>query len=490
MSATDQSSLALSQSKIYNWIQSGSMSASTESGATDRITRSMSSDPPERNNQVSNKIRKAKNKSQRKSKGKKNASRNLSGESSASTHSDDQTSSQSSSSPPPSPSRSLDTMLNDALGPTQSDSNTPTPSPETELARYKIYTEYLETQIESFKTERDILNGELKIMNTLKKKVKKLTQENDTLLRNASKKSGTRRFTDVSSVPSQTDPPLSTQEADNIATAKLNSMRDHITKVAQDLLSAASSLTASTTSHTPSTTSSSAIPPTPQPTLQQDSHTDEPFQIARNRRQRRAPDTDRHQPAPAPPSYAHVASSQRRRPGQGSRFRNQKKIIIVGSSLTDGISAELKSHNVDSTTHIYRGGKIDLIRDRVPHIFSKDTTKQPDKIFVLAGGNDAEETTTDRTINGYEGLIRDIRTACPRSKILISSIPPRKNDRVINSRIKEVNEYLADRGQRKDNVQFVDVVPVESDLFTAKKVHFTQKGKSLLASRLTPFLID
>ena len=72
----------------------------------------------------------------------------------------------------------------------------------------------------------------------------------------------------------------------------------------------------------------------------------------------------------------------------------------------------------------------------------------------------------------------------------LSSIPPRKNDNIINNKIKEVNEYLADRGQRNDNVQFVDVVPKEPKYFTSKKVHFKPIGISLLASRLKPFLVD
>ena len=79
---------------------------------------------------------------------------------------------------------------------------------------------------------------------------------------------------------------------------------------------------------------------------------------------------------------------------------------------------------------------------------------------------------------------------CPQSKIIISAIPPRKDSNIINKRIKEVNEYLYDRGQRNDFVEFVDVVPTESNLFTKKKVHFTSEGKSVFASRLKPFLLD
>ena len=89
---------------------------------------------------------------------------------------------------------------------------------------------------------------------------------------------------------------------------------------------------------------------------------------------------------------------------------------------------------------------------------------------------------------GYEKLVRTIRDTCPRTKIIISSIPPRKNNRAINDRISEVNDYIKDRGLRNDNVQFVDVAPVDSNMFVKDKVHFNKYGKSEFAKRLQPFL--
>ena len=485
MAATDQSSIAFSQSKIIDWVMTGTGSEASNSQQiqpTARVynTRSMNN-PPERIIQDSKKIKKAKQKNQRKNKSK-NSARNLSGESSSSSHSKD-------SLPQ---SRSVEDMLADALN-TQTNSNpsisSTDPSPEEELSRVKAYTEHLEAQIESLKSERDLLNDELKsadkIMNSLKQKNKKLTEENDKLLRNASKTSGTRRFTDISTSSIQTDPAVSTREANDINIAKLSSMCDQAKKLALDLINTANSLQGPD-ANLPNLPSSSSSPSLG--AVQADTHSDEPFLTVQSRRKGRAPQ-QQNQTA-APPSYAHVAGSQRQRQGQGTRYRNRKKIIIIGTSLTDGISSELRCHDIDSTTYRYGGHKIDLIRDRVPHLFSKDVTKQPDKILVLAGGNDAEETTADRTMNSYEGLVRDIRKVCPQSKILISSIPPRKNDNIINNKIKEVNEYLADRGQRNDNVQFVDVVPKEPKYFTSKKVHFKPIGISLLASRLKPFLVD
>lgn len=498
MAPTQEStgSLAFSQQSMYDWIERG--------GDKGCVTRSRAStDLPERKaNQISKKQSKAKKRNQRKNqRSQQNSSRNPSGDS-ISSQSD--AVDENSSSPSPPDSRLVSDMLGDAFSPSRSTQPTqsfqPTSNDQTphtlstaveELSKYKVYTQYLESQIESFKTERDLLNGELKdadkIMVHLKRKNKQITLENDRLLKNVSKKSGLRRFTDTSSISTQTDPCPNPHSNDDIATAQFNSICDHITKVAHDLLNTVADAKVTHSTATPPPSSAPSSPVAPDTTTTSGA----PFHTAQSRRNRYT--APKQQPALSsnPPTYAQVTDSrQNRRQGQGARYRNKKKVIIVGTSLTEGISSELRSHDIDSTTYKYSGAKIDLIRERVPHLFSKDISKQPDKIVLQAGGNDAEDLTADRTINAYEGLIRDVRKVCPRSKIIISSIPPRKNDRTINNKIKEVNEYLEDRGKRNDNVQFVDVVPVDPDMFTAKKVHFNKKGKSLLASRLKTFLVD
>ena len=319
--------------------------------------------------------------------------------------------------------------------------------------------------------------------------------------RESSKKSGTRRFTDVKEFSCQADltPASELQEATELAIAKYNSVCDHVEQVANSLLN---SVTGAKVSLSPIN-----ISPSPSPSAQTNG---DRFQTVHNRKKQNRP---LHQPQPipvvtttaqvrTPTTYSDALrsssvsrpgqgarSSSASRPGQGARSR-RKKVIIIGTSLTYGLSAELNKHNVDSTTFVHSGGLLDEIRDRVPNFFSKDYNKQPDKVFLLAGGNDAEATSVDRTINSYEGLVRDVRKACPRAKIIISSIPPRKNNSIINERIKEVNDYLKDRGQRRDNVQFVDVVPTDLDMFTYKKVHFNNKGKSEFARRLKSYLSD
>ena len=334
-------STSISQPKLFDYV-AGSPAFNKTSARTTRSQTAATSNPPERDSErITNKQRKAEKKRLNKKSKKKNA-RNLSGGSSSSSQSgqveDD--------SPFISQSRSFDDMLRDALS-SQSDpnssntSNDTPPSSDNDIIRAKVYAEYLESQINSFKHERDILNSELKQANKsisdMRKKIKNLTRKNDELLRNASKKSGTRRFTDASSIHIQTDhPPVSPQESNDINIAKLNSMCDHAKKVAHDLLAAASSLQVPSTN-----TVSSAVPPPPEPLNTNATTSDQPFQtvIGRHNRRRQVippPANIQQIPVitsnqvnaqhiqvhtPSVPSYSDV--TRHHRPVQGSRQRKK-----------------------------------------------------------------------------------------------------------------------------------------------------------------------
>ena len=489
--------------------------ASQQNSSDGRVTRSQAQNPPERQpTKKSNKIKRATEKNKRKRKNRQEKSRQSSGDSIHSISSHESLENTSSDISSPSASRSVSQMLASAHSspspPSPSQSNQIHTTPTEELARFKIYSEYLENENKSIKLQRDLLHTDLdtaqKTITSLRNCNKKITSQNDKLNRAASKHTGTRRHTDLREISTQTSPPPVTescspaalQEATDIAIAKYNSICDQMAQAAKQLLDTVSN-------------SKVTVPPPPVPQNTSATPGNHDFQsvTGRNNRRRQVQPPPPPPPSniqqipvisttvhsnhsvqlhnvPSAPTYSEV--TRHRRPGQGARQR--KKLIILGTSLTDGLSAELKHHNIDSTTHIYRGCKLDLIKERVPDIFSKDVNKQPNEVLVLAGGNDAEDSTTDLTINSYEGLIREIRVACPHAKIIISSIPPRKNNRAINHRIKEVNDHLRDRGLRNDNVQFVDVIPIEPNMFTQKLVHLNRNGKVEFAKRLQPFLAN
>ena len=515
-----------SQPRIFDYIMSEGYITRSKSKSNEDSDSSSAHDPPQRqSSKKSNKIRKSESKKKRQRRNrqdKMNASRHLSGDSihsiSSNTSCDSSSEAKSSSSATsPTDSRTVSQMLGsvyDNAAPSSSPQTSQAGNPTEEVEKLRVYAEYLESENRSIKLQRDLLHTDLetaqKTITSLRKTNKKLTAQNDKFTREASKRSGMRRHTDLQNVATDTDPPpaeksntpAALQEATNIAIAQYNSICDQMAKAAKHLLDSVSNAKVQIPS-----------PPSPLNSNVDPNLTDQGFETvtSRNTRRRQAqPPPPNAQQIPVlssavpgnhvqvhnipVPTYAEAMSTtatrQHRQPRPGQGARQRKKLIILGTSLTDGLSAELKAHDINSTTHIYRGGKLDLIRERIPFLFSKDVTKQPDDVLLLAGGNDAEETSIDRTINEYEGLIRDLRTACPTTRIIVSSIPPRKNDRAINHRIKEVNDYLRDRGLRGDNVKFVDAAPVASSMFTRKLVHFNSEGKREFAKRFQSFLAN
>ena len=102
----------------------------------------------------------------------------------------------------------------------------------------------------------------------------------------------------------------------------------------------------------------------------------------------------------------------------------------------------------------------------------------------MCGGNDAEKKQSDNVIDDYEGLIKDVRRQCPESKIFLSSIPPRKNNKVTLKRIREINDYLKDRGRLNDDVYYIDVAPKARSMFRKDNVHFNKKGLNAISRNL------
>ena len=97
----------------------------------------------------------------------------------------------------------------------------------------------------------------------------------------------------------------------------------------------------------------------------------------------------------------------------------------------------------------------------------------------------------DSVIDQYEGLIKDIRRECPNSKIVLSTVPPRGNDKSVLDKISYLNGYINDRSKQKDDVFAIDVVPkVYNKFFKKDKVHFNRRGLNMYARNMTQSLAN
>ena len=164
--------------------------------------------------------------------------------------------------------------------------------------------------------------------------------------------------------------------------------------------------------------------------------------------------------------------------------QSKVKFTVMGTSISQGSGAKMSNQGAKATVYSYSGFKIAHLRQRVDKVFKKDRVdKTP--IVLQCGGNDSAEMHEDRVIDQYEGLIKDVKRQRPSAPIVVSVIPFRKNNLLVNRRIAVVNDYLRDRAQHRDNVHCVDAVPkCHVSYYTSKGIHFNEAGKELYAKNM------
>ena len=112
-------------------------------------------------------------------------------------------------------------------------------------------------------------------------------------------------------------------------------------------------------------------------------------------------------------------------------------------------------------------------------------------LVLQCGGNDAEHEPCHKVTREYDALIGEIQQRCPRASIMLSKIPPRKNNKGMLDNISRVNVYLQHRASEGDDVSIMDVCPQDPALYGTDLVHFNTKGcrvyAKLMHSELSHF---
>ena len=336
--------------------------------------------------------------------------------------------------------------------------------------------ENLSKQNSSLQHQLDLLEVELdnakKIDKNNKNELKRITKDNDNLRRELSRVNGLRKF--LSDSGDKTNENVIRQESLHTATAQLESLREHVADMATTLLSYVK-------------INDSAQAPT-MPRHQH--HTTEPqntqtfpipvVQLGLGRQQAEAGTRNSTPPNRDHNTYAEAAATQP--PPPRTKPPAKPEVLVIGTSLTRGLGQKLTSRGANAMVHSYPGAEIPLIRNRVPHILPQDNKHK--LVMLQCGGNDIEAHHVDRVIDQYEGLIKDVRRQCPKAEIILSAIPPRKNNKITMRNIKYMNEYLRDRCMRHDGVKYIDVVPKLPRHFLRDQVHFNYKGKELYADNI------
>ena len=189
----------------------------------------------------------------------------------------------------------------------------------------------------------------------------------------------------------------------------------------------------------------------------------------------------RSDPAPPRPHARQPADHQR-----GDMTTSPSSTIIIGTSLVRGLGSKLNSLGTRSTTFTYPGRDIPYLRSRLQNIISQQD--QPERIIIQCGGNDAERVSVNHVTHAYEGLLSDVRRLCPRTKIILCTIPPRGNNASVLQKIDSINTWMKRRARPGDGLYCIEASPQSPWFFRKDMTHFNARGLNVYAKRLSGHL--
>ena len=376
---------------------------------------------------------------------------------------------------------------------TDTDANTCTLDPvialEAALVSSRVELDGLSQENASLNTAMQLLNEEIddykKVSNSQKQEIKRLKNDNDLLRREVSRCKGIRKYTET---------PQETKPSDNLTavSAKLASVKECMINVASTIINAiedndsdvnATSFTTVksrrrsrdviTIDEAPETQTLQAIAVLTDSTMMRSS----------------AVSSIRGGGAPTPTapevtstqSYAQAAASRASRTTTPAPH-HQKHPIIIGTSLIKGAGGRLNKLGIPAECYSYPGSEIPRIRSRLKHVIP-----EPNKhsLCVLqAGGNDAERRPVESVIAQYDTLIDEVRRCTPGTHIMISAIPPRRNNNLIINKIERLNAHLQQKCSRDQGLHYVQVYPDYVHWYKRDLVHFNRRGDNVYAERL------
>ena len=158
----------------------------------------------------------------------------------------------------------------------------------------------------------------------------------------------------------------------------------------------------------------------------------------------------------------------------------------VHPHLISGLAPLLHRQGISTTSYMYRGGDIPAIRSRVPNILPPGAN--PRRIILQVAGNDATKHHAEQIATRYDGLIRDIRTRCPLSKIILSKVPPRKGTSRTMSTINKINSSIDKFAQSFHDVYSIDACPSSLYHFRKDCTHFNAAGLKYHAENIANVL--
>ena len=136
-----------------------------------------------------------------------------------------------------------------------------------------------------------------------------------------------------------------------------------------------------------------------------------------------------------------------------------KSVFIAGDDMTSNLSSRIMSSNCMSVKiKTHREGRISTIENSLVKLAEENRSylTNLDAVILHAGaGNISDADSTDSIVSGLKDAAETVHNVNPETRIAISSILPRRNDRLTNTVITQTNQALMEVCKERDYM-FID----------------------------------
>ena len=186
-------------------------------------------------------------------------------------------------------------------------------------------------------------------------------------------------------------------------------------------------------------------------------------------------------------------------PAPINQLAQSKSVFIAGDDMTSNLSSRIMSSNgmsVKIKTH--REGRIRIIENSLVKLAEENRSylTNLDAVILHAGaGNITDADTTDSIVSGLKDAAETVHNVNPEAMIVISSILPRRNDRLTNTVISQTNQALMEVCKEQD-YKFIDNDKVflndgrpDVSLYRDPR-HLNKKGGKVFGQNIQETLIE
>ena len=178
----------------------------------------------------------------------------------------------------------------------------------------------------------------------------------------------------------------------------------------------------------------------------------------------------------------------------GQSKQAPRNAFILGDSLTKVLSTRRMSKmNLKVAVKTHPGGRVRTAENTILNIAQSDLTyaKSIDAFVLHIGTNNVSDADTIETIiDEFKDITNTINNVNPKAKVIISSILPRKQDRLVNKAIQDTNKAVENWCQSEgytfldNSFNFSNNTSPDSSLYK-DNIHLNSRGGNVLGTAIS-----